>query len=46
MSSPGSGQPLNFDFMKIRDGGGRHLEKSIKKSRYIGNGLTGLYEIW
>jgi len=35
----------NFEFLKIQDGGGRHLEKS-QKSRYLCNGLTDLYEIW
>jgi len=32
-----------FEFLKIQDGGGRHLEKS-QKSRYLCNGLTDLYE--
>jgi len=31
--------------LKIQDGGSRHLENH-KKSRYLGNGLTDLYEIW
>jgi len=35
----------NFEFLKIQDGGDRHLEKS-QKSRYLRNGLTDLYEIW
>ena len=35
----------NFEFLKIQDGGGRHLAKS-QKSRYLRNGLTDLYEIW
>jgi len=34
-----------FEFLKIYDGGGRHLEKS-QKSRYLRNGLTDLYEVW
>jgi len=35
----------NFQFLKIKDGGGRHLEKS-QTLRYIRNDLTNLYEIW
>jgi len=36
---------LNFEYLKIQDGGGCYLEKS-QKSRYLRNGLTDLYEIW
>jgi len=36
---------LNFEFLKIQDGGDRHLKKS-QKSLYLSNGLTDLYEIW
>jgi len=32
------------NFLKIQDGGGRHLEKS-QKPRYLRNGLTDLYKI-
>jgi len=35
----------NFEFLKIQDGGGRHLEKS-QKSRHLRNSLTDIYEIW
>jgi len=35
---------LSF-FLKIQDGGGRHLENH-KKSRYHSNGLIDLREIW
>jgi len=35
----------NFAFLKIQNGGGRHLEKS-QKSRYLRNGMTDLYKIW
>jgi len=35
----------NFEFLKIQNGGGRHLEKS-QKSRYLRNGFTDLYKIW
>jgi len=35
---------LNFEYLKIKDGGGCYLEKS-QKSRYLHNGLTDLYEI-
>jgi len=34
-----------LEFLKIQNGGGRHLEKS-QKSQYLCNGLTDLYEIW
>jgi len=34
----------DFEFLKIQDGGGRHLEKS-QKSRHLRNGLIDLYEI-
>jgi len=44
--APYSGKVVkNFEFLKIHDGGGRHLEKS-QKSRYLRNGLTDLYKIW
>jgi len=33
----------NFEFLKIQDGVGRHLENT--KSRYLRNGLTDLHEI-
>ena len=36
---------LNLEFLKIQNGGGRHLEKS-QNSRHLRNGLTDLYEIW
>jgi len=36
---------LNFEFLKIQDGGGRQLEKS-QESRYLRNGLTDLYQVW
>jgi len=39
-------QSLKFRILKIQHGGGRHLEKSQKKSRYLRNGLTDLHEIW
>ena len=35
----------NFEFLKIQNGGGRHLEK-LQKSRYLRNRLTDLYKIW
>jgi len=35
----------NFEFLKIQDGGGHHLEKS-QQSRYFRNGLTDRYDIW
>jgi len=34
-----------FEFLKIQDSGGRHLENH-KKSRYLRNGFTDLYKIW
>jgi len=34
----------HFEFLKMQNGGGRHLEKS-RKSRYLRNGWTDLYEI-
>ena len=44
--APGSGSTVkNVDFLKIQDGGGRHLEKS-QKLRYLRKGLTDLYESW
>jgi len=36
---------LYFDFLKIQNGGGRHLENH-KKCRYLCNGFTNFYEIW
>jgi len=35
----------NFEFLKIQDGGSRHLE-NYKESRYLRSSLTDLYEIW
>jgi len=35
--------PLNFDILKIKNGGGRHLEKS--KNRYVSNSVTEGLEI-
>jgi len=40
-----SGSTVNFEFLKIQDGGNRHFENH-KKSRYLRNDLTDLYEIW
>jgi len=43
--APGTGSTVKIlNFLKIKDGSGRHLEKS-QKSRYLHNGLTDLYEI-
>jgi len=36
---------LNFEFLKIQDGGIRHLENH-KKTRYVCSSLTDFYEIW
>jgi len=42
----GSGSTVEIlNFLKIQDGGGRHLKKS-QKLRYLHSGFTDLYEIW